>query len=537
MSSDPFSDTSRNVGPNVDSDSDLARNPGLDPGLDPGQLGLGDMDAAAFRRHGHQVVDRIADYLEGVGELPVLAAVAPGDITAQLPGSAPAAPEPMTAILADIDRVIIPGLTHWNHPAFHAYFAITGSGPGILGEALSAAFNVNGMLWRTSPAATELEEVTLDWLRQMLGLDDGLRGIIMDTASIATMVALVAARERADLDIRVRGMAGRDDLPRLAVYTSQQAHSSVEKGAITAGIGQEGVRAIPTDAAFRMDVDALRHAIEDDIAAGWLPIAVVATVGTTSTTSIDPVPAIADVIAGIARDHGVRPWLHVDGAYGGMTAILPEMRHVVDGVERADSFVTNPHKWLFTPIDCTAFFVRDDAILRQAFSLVPEYLTTTDGEVTNYMDWGVQLGRRFRALKLWMVIRYFGRDGLEARIREHLDQAREVADWVAAHADFELMAPVPMSTVCFRANPGGGQPGGPGGGQGGAERSDEDTLADLNARLMASINATGELYLSHTVIGGHYVLRLATGSLRTTRERLRATLAVIDRELTACLEP
>ena len=429
----------------------------------------------------------------------------------------------MDAILDDVDDVILPGITHWNHPAFFAYFSITGSGPGILGEALAAAFNVNGMLWRTSPAATEVEEVTLDWLRQLLGLDDGLHGIIMDTASMATMVALAAARERAGLDIRRRGMAGRDDLPPLRIYTSDQAHSSVEKGAIAIGLGQDGVRAIASDDEFRMRPEALRDAIEEDLAAGVRPLAVVATVGTTSTTSIDPVPAIADVIAELgprAGDHGI--WLHVDGAYGGMTAILDEMRHVVDGVERADSFVTNPHKWLFTPIDCSAFYVRDPDVLRRAFSLVPEYLTTTDAStVTNYMDWGVQLGRRFRALKLWMVIRYFGRSGLAARIREHLAMAQHVADWVDASDDFERTAPTPMSTICFRATPDW------------VEDGDEDALRALNAALMEDVNATGRAYLSHTDLHGIYTLRLAIGNLRTTRERIDDTLALLADRLAA----
>ncbi len=494
-----------------------------DLSLDPGQLGTGDMDPDAFRRHGHRVVDWIADYLDGVGDLPVLAQVSPGNVASRLPAAPPDDPEPMDAILDDIDDVVLPGITHWNHPAFFAYFSITGSGPGILGEALAAAFNVNGMLWRTSPAATEVEEVTLDWLRQLLGLDDGLHGIIMDTASMATMVALAAARERAGFDIRRRGMSGRDDLPLLRVYTSDQAHSSVEKGAIAIGLGQQGVRTIPSDAQFRMRPDALRTAIEQDIAAGIHPLAVVATVGTTSTTSIDPVPAIANVIADLAPTVGPGGiWLHVDGAYGGMTAILDEMRPVVAGVDRADSFVTNPHKWLFTPIDCSAFYVRDPDVLRRAFSLVPEYLTTSDAAtVTNYMDWGVQLGRRFRALKLWMVIRYFGRAGLAARIREHLELARHVADWVDDHPDFERTAPAPMSTVCFRARPGW------------LPDAGEDDLRALNASLMDNVNATGRAYLSHTDLAGVYTLRLAVGNLRTTRERLDETLQLLADRLAA----
>jgi aromatic-L-amino-acid/L-tryptophan decarboxylase len=489
-------------------------------GLDPGQLGTGDMDVASFRRHGHAVVDWIADYLEGVGDLPVLAQVTPGEVRDALPSGPPDGPEPFAATLADLDEVLLPGITHWNHPAFHAYFAITGSGPGILAEAVSAALNVNGMLWRTSPAATELEEVTLDWLRQLLGLADDWRGVLTDTASVSTLVALAAARERAELDVRQRGMAGRPDLPPLRIYTSADAHSSVEKAAITLGLGRDGVRLVPVDADRRMDVDALREAIVEDVRLGSRPIAIVATVGTTSTTSIDPVAAIADVRDQAVVDLGWPIWLHVDGAYGGSAAICEELRFVLDGVDRADSFVTNPHKWLFTPIDCSALFVRDVATLTRAFSLVPEYLTTDDGDVTDYMDWGVQLGRRFRALKLWAVIRYFGRDGLAARIREHVAQARRVVRWVEDHPHLELAAPAPLSTVCFRSVVAG---------------ETEAEATERNRAWLTAVNATGSAFLSHTVLDDRYVLRLATGNLRTTDERLDATLAVLDRELRSLL--
>jgi aromatic-L-amino-acid decarboxylase len=481
---------------------------------DPGQCGVGDMDADAFRRHGHEVIEWIADYLGGIGERPVLSQVRPGETAGRLPSSPPDGPEPMSDVLTDIDDVILPGITHWNHPDFHAYFAITGSGPGILGEAVTAALNVNGMLWRTSPAATELEQVALDWLRQLLGLDDGLHGIIVDTASIATMTALAAARERADLDIRQRGMAGRTDLPPLRVYTSTHAHSSVEKAAITLGLGRDGVRTIPVDARYRMDPDRLRQAIREDLQLGFQPLAIVATTGTTSTTSVDPVPAVADVRDRFADEVAGGIWLHVDGAYGGTAAILEEMRWVVDGLDRADSFVVNPHKWLFTPIDCSAFYLRDPEVLTRAFSLVPEYLTTPERDgVTDYMDWGVQLGRRFRALKLWMVIRYFGGDGLRARVRHHLELAQHVATWVDAHPAFRRLAPTPMSTVCFRAHPVG--------------LDDEDALRELNAAVMEAVNRSGQAYLSHTELDGRYAIRLAIGNLRTTRERIDRTLEAI----------
>jgi aromatic-L-amino-acid/L-tryptophan decarboxylase len=494
-------------------------------GLDPAQYGLGDMDPASFRRHGHAVIDRIAAYLEDLDRLPVLAQVTPGEVRAQLPATPPRDPEPFEAAMRDLDQILMPGITHWNHPSFHAYFAITGSGPGILGEALTAALNVNGMLWRTSPSATELEELVLDWLRQLLGLPEGFRGIITDTASMSTMLALAAARERTGLDVRQRGLAGRPDVPMLRVYTSEHAHSSVEKGAIALGLGRDGVRTIPADDVFRMDPHALADAIREDVRFGYRPIAIVPTVGTTSTTSVDPVAAIADVRDELAAELGHSIWLHVDGAYGGMVALCEELRWVLDGVDRADSFVTNPHKWLFTPIDCSALFVRDPEPLTRAFSLVAEYLTTDDEQVTDYMDWGVQLGRRFRALKLWLVIRYFGADGLAARIREHVAQAQRIAAWVEDHPDLELAAPTPMSTVCFRAVPRWlPEP---------ADGQREAALTDLNRALLANINASGRAYLSHTVLGQRYVLRLATGNLRTTDDHLEATRTLIEEQLAA----
>lgn len=467
-----------------------------------------DMDPDTFRRYGHEMVDWIADYFNDIDDYPVLSQVKPGEIKAQIPAYPPADSEPMPEIFADFERVIIPGITHWNHPSFFAYFGITGSAPGILGELLAAALNVNGMLWKTSPAATELEEVTLDWLRQMLGLPAGFRGIILDTASMSSMIAIAAAREALDLDIRRQGMAGRPDLPRLRLYTSEQAHSSIEKGAITLGIGQEGVRKIRTDGEFRMDPQALARAVEEDIAVGWRPFCVAATVGTTSTTSIDPVPEIAE----ICRQHGL--WLHVDGAYGGVAAVVPEMRHVLAGCEHADSVVVNPHKWLFTPIDCSAFYVRDPDILKRAFSLVPEYLKTGEDDVTNYMDWGVQLGRRFRALKLWMVIRYFGHQGLSANLREHIRLGQLMAQKVDADPDFERLAPTPFSTICFRARP-----------RDLAEllrdadavetHKIEAYLDELNKAVIDAVNATGRAFFSHTKLKGRYTIRMAIGNIRS----------------------
>lgn len=462
-----------------------------DPLLPPG-----DMDPEEFRLQGHQLIDWIAEYLAHPERYPVLSQVPPGQIKSQLPLAPPAQAEPMATILADFEQLLLPGITHWNHPGFFGYFAISGSGPGILGELLCAALNVNGMLWRTSPAATELEEVTLDWLRQLLGLPATFSGIIMDTASTGILTVLAAARERLGLHTRQHGTSG---LPPLRIYASEQAHSSVEKAAIATGFGQEGVHKIPVDAQFRMDPAALARALTADRAKGCRPCCVVATVGTTSTTSIDPVPAIAAV----CREEGL--WLHVDGAYGGMAALVPEYHHVLAGCELADSLVVNPHKWLFTPIDCSALYVKDPHLLRQTFSLVPEYLQSPEAEVTNYMDWGVQLGRRFRALKLWMVLRHFGQEGLAARLREHLRLGQLFAGWVDQSSCFERLAPVPFSTVCFRARP-------PGAG--------EEEVDALNERLLRRLNAGGEVFLSHTLVEGHYALRLAVGHIRTQEQHV-----------------
>ena len=458
-----------------------------------------DMDVDEFRAAAHRTVDWMAAYLESLPAHPVLPAVSPGDLRRALPPSPPQNPEELEAVLADVDRLIVPATTHWQAPGFMAYFASSGSAPGILGEMLSATFNVNAMLWRTSPAATELEQVTLDWLRQLLGLPGELFGVINDTASSSTLCALAAARQaQADLRIREDGMSARG-LPRLRLYASSEAHSSVEKAGIVLGFGQQGCRRIEVDDAFRMDVRALRAAIELDIAAGERPVAVVATVGTTSSTSVDPVAAVAAVCA----EHHV--WLHVDAAYAGSAAVAPELRWVLDGAELADSIVVNPHKWLFTPIDCSALWTRHPQVLREAFSIVPEYLTSahdSDRDAPNLMDYGVSLGRRFRALKLWMVMRRFGADGLAAIIREHCAFAATLAARVRESEDFEMMAPAPLSVVCLRAHPRG--------------LDDEAALDAVNARLLERVNRGGRFFLSHTRLRGRYVVRVAFGNLRTT---------------------
>jgi aromatic-L-amino-acid decarboxylase len=449
-----------------------------------------DMTPDEFRLWGHKFVDWIADYLANPERYPVLSQVEPGSIRRQLPSAPPEKPETMQEILDDLERIIVPGITHWNHPAFFAYFAVTGSGPGILGELLSAGFNVNGMLWRTSPSFTELEEHVLDWLRQMLGLPSEFRGIVYDTASTSTFHAFAAARE----------LAGEGAL-RLRAYTSKQAHSSVEKAAMAIGLGRSGIVKIDVDDKFQMDPMALEAAIRRDRDAGWQPFCVTATIGTTSTTSVDPVPKIAD----ICEKYGL--WLHVDAAYAGAAAILPEMRSILAGCDRADSFVMNPHKWLFTPIDFSAFYCSKPQILKQAFSLVPEYLQTSDsGNVTNYMDYGIQLGRRFRSLKFWMVVRYFGVEGLRERIREHIRLGKLFASWVETDSRFELVVPVPFSTVCFRLK--------------------ADDAA--NQALMDRVNATGRIFISHTRLNEKLVLRFTVGNLRSTEEHVRMAWKLIS---------
>ena len=478
---------------------------------------LGDMSVAEFRRYGYEVVDWISDYFEQIEQRPVLAQVQPGDLKAQLPTSAPEKGEAMEAILADVERLIVPALTHWNHPSFFALFATSTSAPGIFGEMLSAAFDVKAMLWRTSPASTELEEVALDWLRQMMGLPEGFEGLIYDTASVASMHAIAAARENLSLRIREDGMSGRADLPLLRVYASEQAHSSIEKSLLALGLGQRSLVKIKTDDEYRMNAAALARAIEEDKRNGLLPMCVVATVGTTSTSSIDPVPAIAD----ICEQH--RLWLHIDAAYAGSAAVVPEMRHILAGAERADSLVTNPHKWLFTPFDLSAFYCRHMEVLRRAFSLVPEYLRTSEAEtVRNQMDYGIQLGRRFRALKLWMVIRYFGQEGLARRIREHCRLAHLFAAWVDEARDWELLAPVPFSLVCFRARAlliGES-----------TQQAREARLDQLNEALMNNVNATGQAYLSHTRLNGVLALRLAIGNLRTSEEHIRRVWELLNEQ-------
>lgn len=475
----------------------------------------GDVSPAEFRAAAHAAVDWIADYLENPSAVPVRSQVQPGDITRALPTSAPIAGESLQSMLDDFQTTILPGITHWNHPSFFAYFANSASYPGILGELLAAGLNTNGMLWITSPAVTELEQVTLDWLRQLMGLGSGWFGQITDTASVSTFYALAAAREAAGLDIRARGMAARPELPRLRVYCSEHAHSSIDKAVIALGIGHDNLVKIAADDQFRMQTSALEAAIAADVAHGFRPLAVVPCVGTTSTTSIDPVPEIVR----IAKAHNC--WVHVDTAYAGPAAIVPELRYLMDGVDGADSVVVNPHKWLFTPMDCSVLYTKRPEALRQAFALLPEYLMTqTQNETVNLMDYGLQLGRRFRSLKLWMVLRAYGADGLAERIRFHCELAREFAGMVHYEGGWELTAPVPLSLVCFRYAPAG---------------VDDATREQWNAAIMEHVNASGTAYLSHTRLNGMYTLRLAIGNIRTDRshieqvwQALRTAAAVVS---------
>jgi aromatic-L-amino-acid decarboxylase len=439
-----------------------------------------------FRRFGYEVVDWIATYLDATRDYPVVPAMRPGDLVDALPRSAPQHGEPMERILDDFLALVMPAVNHWNHPRFHAYFSVSASSAGILGEALAAALNVNGMLWQSCPAAVELEVVVMSWLRQWLGLPEEFFGMILDTASISTLHAIAAARAAADPELRRKGASAG-----WVMYTSEHAHSSVEKGALSLGLGQEHVRKVPVDSEFRMDPAALERMIATDRAAGLRPFCVVSTVGTTSVASIDPVARVQQT----AEREGL--WHHIDAAYGGPAAILPEFKWMLEGAGRADSLVVNPHKWLFTPIDISAFYCRRPEILRQAFSLVPEYLRTHDDpRAVNLMDYGIPLGRRFRALKLWFVMRWFGRERVEEILRSHIGWTRELREAVEADPRFEICAPAHLSLLCFRYR-----------------GTDDD-----NRGLLKRLNDSGLTFLAGNVLDGRFVIRFAIGNLGTTRD-------------------
>lgn len=468
---------------------------------------LGDFSPEELTRYLQATAEWIGDYFAKIEEQDVFPQIEPGAFTRQLPAKPPAKPEDMERILADFARLVPPATTHWNHPNFHAWFANTGSVPGIVAETLSAALNNNAMVWRSGQASTEMEMVVCDWLRQTLGLPDGLFGMIHDTASVAIIAALAAARHRAtDGEARERGLCG---LPPLRVYASEEAHSSVERAAIVLGLGSRNVVKIATDREFRMIPEALERGIAEDEQAGSLPMAVVATVGTTGTTSIDPVAKIAPLCT------ERKLWLHVDAAYGGAMAAVTKYRWVLDGCEHADSLVVNPHKWLFVPMDCSVLFCKNAEDLRRTFSLVPSYLETPEDKIArNLTDYGPAMGRRFRALKLWMVMRAYGTEGIAARVNYHLDLARELQDWIAKARNWEQLAPAPMSTVLFRHHP--------------EELKEEAALENHNRSILEEINRTGQAFLSHTIVRGSFALRLAIGNLRTQRHHLLRTWRLIQ---------
>ncbi len=457
------------------------------------------MDPETFRRRGREVVNWIADYMERVETFPVRSSVEPGEIRARLPAEPPETGEPFEAVLRDLEEIILPGITHWQSPNFFAYWPANSSGPAVLGELLSAGLAVQGMSWETSPACTELETHVLDWMLDVLGLPERFHsssaggGVIQDTASSATLCALLAARERATDFATDRKGCDRS----LVAYGSTQAHSSVEKAVRIAGLGSEQLRLIDVDDQYAMDASALERAIETDLDAGLTPCFVTATVGTTSSGAIDPVRAIGE----IAKHH--RVWLHVDAAMSGTAAICPELRSVHDGVELADSYCVNPHKWMFTNFDCDLFYVADRATLVRTLSVLPEYLrnrATESGAVIDYRDWHIPLGRRFRALKLWLVIRHYGIEGLRHHVRRHVELARMFTGWVEADRDFELAAPVPLNLVCFRHRGGDA----------------------INQAIIDRVNDSGKLFLTHTRLGDRFVLRLAIGQTHTEQRHVQA---------------
>ena len=467
------------------------------------------MNSDDFRRHGHELVDWMADYMRDVAQLPVTPSVRPGDIFRLLPASPPEDGEPFEQLFQDFKEIIVPGMTHWNHPGWFAYFPGNNSPPSVLAEMLTATLGAQCMSWATSPAATELEQVTMEWLRRMLRLPEGFTGVIQDTASTATLVALLSARERAtDYAAGHRGLA--ESGARLTVYATSEAHSSIDKGVKLAGYGLEQLRRVPVDDRYAMRPDALDRMIAADVQDGLIPACVVATVGTTSSTAVDPLESIGQV----CRRRGV--WLHVDAAYGGTAAIVPELRHLFDGVEHADSFVFNPHKWMLVNFDCSAYFVRDREALLRTFQVTPEYLrTASDAEVVNFRDWGIQLGRRFRALKLWFVIRSHGVTGLQALVRRHVALAHELAGWIEASPAFELMAPAPLGLVCFRYHPP-------------EIEADDARLNELNAALMVRVNASGRVHLTHSTLAGRYVIRVVVGQRQTRREHVEEAWRLIQ---------
>jgi aromatic-L-amino-acid/L-tryptophan decarboxylase len=446
------------------------------------------MDSGEFRKHAHELVDWIAGYMENVESYPVKSSVSPGEIKSRIPDIPPMQPESFSTFMKDFEEIILPGITHWQNPSFFAYFPANTSPPSILAEMIIAALGSQCMIWETSPAAAELEEKMMVWLRNMIGLPDSFEGVIQDTASTATLAAILTAREKAtDFSINSEGAQG---TKALRVYCSGQAHSSVEKAVKIAGIGRKNLIKIPVTDDFSLDPGRLREAIISDREKGYLPCCVVGAIGTTGTAAIDPIRAMGE----ICSEYGI--WFHVDAAMAGTALILPEFQWMLDGREYIDSFVFNPHKWMFTNFDCSAYFVKDASALIKTFEILPEYLKTrTRGKVNDYRDWGVPLGRRFRALKLWSVIRSYGVEELRNKVRYHIQLASRLHEMILAEPDFEIMAPVNICVVCFRYRPSG---------------VDEEQINALNEKLNHLLNDSGKLYLTHTVLNGRYTLRMVT---------------------------
>ena len=457
------------------------------------------MDLDEFRKRGHELVDWMADYFQNVDSYPVRSQVAPDHTKSLIPPTPPQEQERFDTIFKDFTDIIMPGVTHWQHPKFMAYFNANNSYPSILAEMLTATLGTQCMIWQTSPAAAELEERVMEWTRELIGLPTNFTGVIQDTASTATLCSLLTARERiTDFTINEEGLY---DQKKLRVYCSTEAHSSIEKDVKIIGLGRENIRKIEVDNSFAMVPEDLDKAIVEDLEKGFKPLAVVAALGTTGSTAIDPLRLIGN----ICQRHGI--WLHVDAAYAGTALILPEMRWMSEGMEKADSFVFNPHKWMFTNFDCSAYFVKDTDLLIRTFEILPEYLKTRErGEVNNYRDWGVQLGRRFRALKLWFVIRSFGVEGLQNKVRDHIEWAQELRKEIEKSPDFEPTAPTPLSTLCFRYAPFG--------------IDNNERLNELNAILLDTLNDSGKLYLTHTKLNGVYTIRLVIGQTNQTRDHV-----------------
>ncbi len=469
------------------------------------------MTPEEFRLYGHKLIDWIADYRKNLAACPVMSTVKPGEIRAQLPEHPPEKGEPFSNLIADLDRLILPGITHWNHPSFFAYFPSNAGLASVLADLISTGLGAQGMSWQTSPAATELEEVVLDWLRQMIDLPDEFEGVIYDTASTATLVALLCARERSTNYGQNRGGLQAQDSP-LIVYGSEQSHSSVEKAALLAGFGKANLRLIDTDESYALRLESLQAAIEADLAKGLKPCALIATIGTTNTTAIDPLKAMAQ----IARHYGI--WLHVDAAMAGSAMILPECRWMWAGVEAADSLVFNPHKWLGVAFDCTAYYVRDAESLIRVMTTNPSYLRTkVDQQVNNYRDWGIQLGRRFRALKLWFLIREQGIAGLQARLRRDLANAQWLKDQVDTAPNWQRVAPVPLQTVCVRHLPDG--------------VSDEARINAHNLAWVERINAGGQAYLTPSMLAGKQIARISIGAVMTERAQVEALWQLMQYEV------